>query len=211
MSGPESDRSLGVVAARRWPGSTGALRRAVLPWGRADAAATIRSGRVPADGHVPIGAVVEYVWFSLGFFLIHLGAYAVAGALNQQLLTKHLYGGEDALLAPFFRDMEDPEERRRSGRLMVPAQLVRALLMSVVLFPVLGAIGDLSYGVRFAFLAGLMFVYADVAAATPFSNNIEGRVYLQARFTSWDAFWRIQSEAVVYSLLFGGVAAWLLF
>jgi hypothetical protein len=154
---------------------------------------------------------MDYVWFSLGFFLIHLGAYAVVGALNQQLLTKHLYGGEGALLAPFFRDMEDPEERSRSGRLMVPAQLVRALLMSVVLYPVLGALGDLSYGVRFAFLAGLMFVYADLAAATPFSNNVEGLVYLKARFTAWGVFWRIQSEAVAYSLLFGSLAAWLLF
>ncbi len=154
---------------------------------------------------------MEYVWFSLGFFLIHLGAYVVAGVLNQQLLSKELYGGEQALYAPFFRNMEDPEEQRRSGRLMIPAQLARALLMSVVLYPVLDALGDLSYGLRFGFLAGLMFVYADLAAATPFSNNIEGLVYLKPRFTMPEVFWRIQSEAIVYSLLFGAVAAWLLF
>jgi hypothetical protein len=40
---------------------------------------------------------MRHVWFSLGFFAIHLGAYVVAGVLNQQLLSKHIYGGEQAL------------------------------------------------------------------------------------------------------------------
>jgi hypothetical protein len=154
---------------------------------------------------------MSYLWFSAGFFLIHLGAYVVAGVLNQQLVSRDLYGGEDALFAPFFRNADDAVERRRQARLMVLAQLVRALLMSVVLYPLLGPIGDLSFGLRFAFLGGLMFVYADLASATPFANNIEGIVYLKPRLTTWDVFWRIQSEAVVYSLLFGGFAAWLLF
>lgn len=154
---------------------------------------------------------MEYVWFSLGFFLIHLAAYAVAGALNQNLLTRDLYGGEQALFSPFFRDMEDRAEAQRVARLMVPAQLARAVAMSVVLYPILGALGELPYGLRFAFLTGLMFVYADFASATPFSNNIEGIVYLKPKFTTRDVFLRIQSEAVVYSLLFGAIAAWLLF
>ena len=154
---------------------------------------------------------MEYVWFTVGFFLIHLVCYVVAGVLNQQLLTKHVYNGPDAVLAPMFRDMDDPEERRRQGRLMVPAQLVRAVLMSVVLYPLLGPLAELSFGVRFGVLAGLMLVYADIASATPFSNNVEGLVYLKERFTRWDTFWRIQSEALVYSVMFGALASWLLF
>lgn len=154
---------------------------------------------------------MTYVWFTVGFFLIHLVAYVVAGVLNQQLLARDIYGGEQSLFAPFFRNMDDPQERRRQGKLMIPAQLVRAVFMSIVLYPLLPAIGDLPFGTRFAFLAGLMFVYADLAAATPFSNNVEGLVYLKRRFTTKDVFWRIQSEAIVYSLLFGGFAAWLLF
>ena len=135
----------------------------------------------------------------------------MAGVLNQQLVSRELYSGERALYAPFFRNVDEPAERGRQGRLMVPAQLARALLMSIVLYPLLGTLGDWSFGLRFAFLSGLMFVYADLAAATPFSNNIEGLVYLQPRFTTWEVFWKVQSEAVVYSLLFGGFAAWLLF
>jgi hypothetical protein len=56
-----------------------------------------------------------------------------------------------------------------------------------------------------------MFVYSDLAAATPFPNTIEGLVFLRKRFITPDAFFRIQSEAILYSLLFGGFATWLLF
>jgi hypothetical protein len=44
----------------------------------------------------------------------------------------------------------------------------------------------------------------------PFSDNIEGLVYLRPEVTRWEVFWRIQPEAVVYALLLGAVAAWLL-
>lgn len=155
---------------------------------------------------------MKHVWFTLGFSAVHLVAYVAAGVLNQKLLSQRIYGGgEQALLAPFFRNVDDPAERRRQGKLILPAQLTRAVLLSVVLYPLLGPIGDLGFGVRFAFLAGLMFVYTDLASATPFVNNIEGLVYLKPRFTTWDVFWRVQAEAVAYSLMFGGAAGWLLF
>lgn len=53
---------------------------------------------------------------------------------------------------------------------MLPAQLVRGALLSVVLYPILTPLTELSFGTRFGFLSGLMFVYTDLAAATPFPN-----------------------------------------
>lgn len=153
---------------------------------------------------------MRYVWFSLGFFAIHLVAYVVAGVLAQ-MWSKDIYHGPDALLRPLMRDVTEVAERQRQGLLIVPAQLVRALLMSVVLYPLLDALAELSYPIRVLVLGGLMLVYADVAAALPFPNTIEGLVYLRQRFVTASTFWRIQSEAVIYSLLFGSVAAWLLF
>ena len=153
---------------------------------------------------------MRYVWFSLGFFVIHQVAYVVAGVINQRY-TKDLYVGAAALYRPFMRDVSEADEQRRQGRLMLPAQLVRAVAMSVVLYPILDAIGDLSFGIRAALLGGLMFVYADVASAIPFSNTIEGLVYLKPEYVTRDVFWRIQSEAVIYSVLFGVAAGWLLF
>ena len=153
---------------------------------------------------------MRYVWFSLGFFVIHLGAYVIAGVLTQTW-SKDIYHGDDALLSPVLRDVSEEAERLRQGKLMIPAQLVRALMMSVVLYPLLDALGGLSYPVRAAVLGGMMLVYADIASASPFPNTVEGLVYLRERFVTASAFWRLQSEAVIYSALFGSVAAWLLF
>jgi hypothetical protein len=153
---------------------------------------------------------VRYVWFSAGFFAIHLAAYVLAGIVTQ-LWSKDIYHGPEALLHPVLRDVTEEAERQRQGKLMLPAQLVRALLMSVVLYPLLDALGELAYPVRALVLGGLMLIYADVASASPFPNTIEGLVYLRERYITASAFWRLQSEAVIYSLLFGLVAAWLLF
>jgi hypothetical protein len=153
---------------------------------------------------------VEYVWFSLGFVAIHLSAYIAAGALTLQF-TRDLYTGDSALFASFLRDVDAPAEKTRQGLVMWPAQLARGLLMSIVLYPILGPLAELSFAARFGFLAALMFVYTDLAAATPFSDNIEGLVYMKKKFVRPNVFWRIQSEALIYSTVFGGLAAWTLF
>lgn len=108
---------------------------------------------------------VNYVWFSLGFVAIHLGAYIVAGAVSLRF-TRDLYTGDGALFAPFLRDVATPEEKARQGLVMGPAQLARGLLMSVVLYPVLTPLAELPLAARFGFLTALMFVYTDLAAAT---------------------------------------------
>ena len=101
------------------------------------------------------------------------------------------------------RDISNPGEARRIGFVVVPWQFVRGLLMSVVLYPVLEPLGELPFALRFALFAGLMFVYADFASAIPFSNTIEGLLYLKKRFVEWRTFLKIQVEAVIYSVLFG--------
>ena len=153
---------------------------------------------------------MDYLWFTLWFTAIHLGAYIVAGVVTLRF-TRDLYEGEDALFGAFLRDLADPVERQRQGIVMWPAQVLRGALMSVVLYPVLPTLSELSSLSRFGFLFGLMFVYADLAAATPFPNTIEGIVYLRQRFVRPDVFWRIQGEALLYSLVFAGLAGWIAF
>lgn len=150
-----------------------------------------------------------YLQFSLWFTLLHVVAYFVAGAIDFQL-AKRFYGGKRRAL-DFLRDMSRPEEGTRVMRLLVPAQLGRAVLMSLVLYPILGPLGDLPFFLRFVFLAGLMFVYADFASAIPFSNTVEGLIYLKPRYVTRQLFWTIQVEAVLYSMMFGAAAALLLF
>lgn len=153
---------------------------------------------------------MEYLVFSGLFIISHIFAYYLAGAITYPLFYEHLHGGADSLYGSFLRDMTDPAEKKRQGMLLIPAQVARGLLMSLVLYPVLGYLGEISFGLQFAFMAGLMFVYADLASAVPFSNTIEGIVYMKPRFIR-EAFWKTQIEAVIYAATMGAFAGLYLF
>ena len=152
---------------------------------------------------------MEYIKFSLFFMLVHTGAYFIAGMLAYRI-SRDLYHGENRLL-DFLKDMSDSVENARVAKLTLPLQLLRGLVLSLVLYPILGLLGDLSYPLRFVFLAGLMFVYTDFASAVPFPHNVEGVIYMKERYLKKSAFWKLQFEMIIFSILFGSVAAWLLF
>ena len=152
---------------------------------------------------------MDYVWFSLWFTVIHVGSYTAAGALALGI-SGGLYRGPDRLL-DFLRDMSDDAESGRVGKLFLPAQILRGLLMSIVLYPVMGLLGDVSFVLRFLFLAGLMLVYTDVASGDPFPHNIEGFVYMREKYLKGDQVWKLYVEIVIYSIVFGLVASWVLF
>lgn len=153
---------------------------------------------------------MEYIKFSLLFFVVHTITYYIAGIINLQF-SKRLYGGRDQLYKSFLRNMSDPQEVKTVNKKIIPVQLIRAILMSVVLYPVLGFLGDLSFGLRFLFMGGIMFVYADFCSAIPFSNTLEGLIYMKPEFVKPHVFWTIQMEAIIYSVIFGLAASWLLF
>lgn len=148
---------------------------------------------------------MEYIKFSLLFMLVHTGAYFIAGMLAYRI-SRDLYHGENRLL-DFLKDMADPAENARVAKLTLPLQLLRGLVLSIVLYPILELLGDLSYSLRFVFLAGLMFVYTDFASAVPFPHNLEGVIYMKERYLKKSAFWKLQFEMIIFSLLFGAVAA----
>ena len=153
---------------------------------------------------------MTYIKFTLLFFVIHFACYIIAGLIDYQL-AKSVYAGKNRLFKSFFRDMDDQRESMRIARLLIPSQLIRAILMSAVLYPILPFLGELSFGMQFLFMGSLMLIYADIACAVPFANTIEGIVYLQKPLVAPRVFWTIQLEAFIYSILFGLGAAWLLF
>lgn len=154
--------------------------------------------------------MITYVKFSLLFFIIHLVCYTIAGVIDFQL-AKKMYSGKNRLYKSFFRDMDDKKESMRIAGLLIPSQFVRGIIMSIVLYPILPYLKELSFVMQFIFMGSLMFVYADFASAIPFSNTIEGIVYLKKEFVAKRVFWTIQLEAVLYSIMFGLLSAWLLF
>lgn len=151
----------------------------------------------------------DYIIFSLLFFVFHLLCYIIAGVIDLRLAGK-MYSGKERLYKSFFRDMNDIKESKRIAKLLIPSQFVRAVLMSVVLYPILPYLTELSFVMQFIFMSSLMFVYADFSSAIPFSNTIEGIVYLKKEFVQKKVFWIIQFEAIMYSVLFGLLSAWLL-
>ena len=125
--------------------------------------------------------MIVYAKFSFLFFVIHFACYIIAGVIDKQL-AKNMYEGKDRLYNAFFRDMEDKRESTRIAKLLIPSQFIRALLMSFVLYPILPYLQELSFGMQFLFMSSLMFIYADFSSAIPFSNTIEGFVYLKKKF-----------------------------
>ncbi len=153
---------------------------------------------------------MEIIRFTFLFFIIHTITYYIAGIINLQF-SKKLYGGRNQLYKSFLRNISDPNEASSVNKKILPVQMIRAILMSVVLYPVIGFLGELSFGLRFLFMGGLMFIYADFCSAIPFSNTLEGIIYMKPKYVKPRVFWTIQMEAIVYSILFGLAAGWFLF
>ena len=47
-------------------------------------------------------------------------------------------------------------------------------------------------------------------SAIPFSNTLEGILYLKKEFVKKRVFWTIQLEAILYNIMFGLLSAWFL-
>ncbi|PKP20532.1 MAG: hypothetical protein CVU04_03700 [Bacteroidetes bacterium HGW-Bacteroidetes-20] len=133
----------------------------------------------------------------------------IAGLIDLQL-AKKIYKGRNRLYKSTFRDIDNENESKRIAKILIPTQFIRAIAMSIVLYPILTYLQEFSFGMKFVFMSSLMFVYADFASAVPFSNTIEGIIYLKKEFVEKRVFWTIQFEAFLYSVLFGLLSAWLL-
>ncbi len=152
---------------------------------------------------------MEYLQFTFWFTIFHIFSYISAGAIALNI-SGDLYRGEKRLL-DFIRNMDDKIESKHVQRYFIPAQIFRGILMSVVFYPILTVLGSLSFIYIFLFIAGLMFLFTDFASAIPFVNNIEGFVYMRKKYLKKNSFWKLYLETIIYSLVFGLLAAYFLF
>jgi len=152
---------------------------------------------------------MQYLVFSLWFTLIHALSYMIAGMLALRI-SKDIYDGKSRLM-DYLRDMSDENESKNVHKWFIPGQIVRGILLSIILYPILIPLGELSFGIRFLFFAGLMFVYTHVACAAPCPDNIEGLIYMKERYIKKLSFLKFQFEMVIYSLLLGLLVSYLLF
>lgn len=83
---------------------------------------------------------MEYIKFSLLFVLVHTGAYFIAGLLAYRI-SRDPYHGENRLL-DFLKDMSDQAKNARVAKFTLPLQLLHGLLLSIVLYPIMGLLED---------------------------------------------------------------------
>ena len=152
---------------------------------------------------------MEYFRLSIWFVLIHSFSYMFAGALALKI-SEDIYENKDRLM-DYVRDMSDEKEKSHVTKWFFPAQLIRGLLMSFVLYPIITPLGELSFALRFLFFFGLVFIYTHISCAAPCSDNIEGYVYLKERYLNKTMFFKFQFEMIIYSSLFGLLVSLIIF
>lgn len=152
---------------------------------------------------------MKYLMFSLGFLIIHSVSYTLAGVLAL-MLSKDIYK-EKQRLFDFVRDMSEEKDKKHVEKWFLPAQIIRGALLSMVMYPVLDILSEISFLTRFLFFGSLMFIYTDVASAVPFPHNIEGLVYMKAKYLNLSSVGKLYLEIAIYSMIFGLLASSVLF
>ncbi len=152
---------------------------------------------------------MQYLVFSLWFTLIHVLSYTLAGVLALRI-SKDIYEGRSRLM-DYLRDMSDEKESKHVQKWFIPGQILRGILMSIILYPILAPLGELSFGIRFLFFIGLMFIYTHLSSVAPCSDNIEGLIYLKERYINRTLFLKFHFEMIIYSLLLGFFVSFFLF
>ncbi len=146
--------------------------------------------------------MARYLRLALAFILGHTVSYLIVGAIAYPLFSKPFWEGPNPLYAPFVRTMAEPALWEQAMAWQIPGQLLRGLLMAFVFIPLLPKLEEISLTRRYAFVAGLLFVFAHLAASAPSPGNIEGALYMRPEFVTV-GFWPSQPEMIAYSL-FGG-------
>ncbi len=143
---------------------------------------------------------MNYPIFSTLFIISHTSAYFIAGIIAYNI-SQDLYQGKNRLL-DYLVDPNQEGEAKFTLKKVLPAQIIRSLLMSIILYPLLGAITKLSFTIKFLFFTGLMLIYTDLTSTPPFPSNIEGLVYMKPKYIKKKTFWKTQTEMIIYSTIF---------
>ncbi|MFO7929127.1 MAG: hypothetical protein R6U35_05630 [Candidatus Humimicrobiaceae bacterium] len=152
---------------------------------------------------------MQYLVFSLWFTVIHAIAYTLAGMLALRI-SNDIYEGKSRLM-DYLRDMSIEKESKHVQKWFIPGQIVRGILLSIILYPILIPLGELAFGMRFLFFTGLMFIYTHLACAAPCSDNIEGLIYLKERYINKTLFLKFHFEMIIYSVALGFFVSFFLF
>lgn len=147
----------------------------------------------------------QFVRFSGRVVVAHVVTYIGVGVLAYAFLT-HQFFEPEGLTAQVMRTPADPQLWSHVTRWMLPAQVLRGLLIAGVLFPFVPTLMAWSYWRRVAVLAGLYVVLGQWASTVAGSGTIEGWLILRPEFTAPRIVWGAMAEGLVQGI---ALAAWL--
>lgn len=147
-----------------------------------------------------------HIRFVLVIIISHTIGYLFSGGISYQLITKEFWEGPDSLLSVYLRTPEHEELWNFAMIWQIPAQLIRALLIGLVLLPLYSSLKEWTASKKFLFFSTLLFVLTHMSASAPSPANIEGAVYMRPEFIKL-AFMKMQVEMILYSIVAGWIFA----
>lgn len=150
-------------------------------------------------------SVNRFVRFSGRVIAAHVVTYIGVGVVAYTLLT-HQFFEPHSVAAQVMRTPADPQLWRHVTRWMLPAQVLRGLLIAAVLFPFVPTMLAWSYLKRAAALFGLYVVLGQWASTVAGSGTIEGWLILRPEFTEPRIVWGAMGEGLAQGIV---LAAWL--
>lgn len=136
----------------------------------------------------------------------HVTTYFLAGAIAYPLLTKEYYVGQNPIFAVFLRTEADADLWGHVVRWFLPAQILRGLLISAVLYPLFDTLRTWTFTKRWFLISGLIIGLGFWAAAVPAPGTIEGMIYMRPFITPY-VHLRVQPENVLQGLALGLLVA----
>jgi len=147
--------------------------------------------------------------FLVRVIIIHILAYFVSLGLGYQLFIADLYEGADGVLSHFFRSPEDRTLWAHVTRWVIPAQIIRGLLIGLGLLPFYFYLMQMKRSKRFLVLFTLFISLGLWASASAGPGTIEGLIHIRPDVPLY-AHLIIQPSLILYTILTAlGISMWM--
>jgi len=152
----------------------------------------------------------KFTWFAVKVTVAQAVSYIVAGMIAYPLFTRQLFEGPSPLVAPLMRLPTEPELWSHVIKWMLPAQILRGVLMAGALYPFLSSLESWSFTKRFLSIASLYIVLGQWSSPVAGASTVEGWVILRPEFTTPQVILSVVPEGLIQGLGFGAwLARWL--
>ena len=152
----------------------------------------------------------KFTWLAVKVTVVQAVTYIVAGMIAYPLFTRQFFEGSSPLLAPLMRLPNEPELWGHVMKWMLPAQILRGVLIAGALYPFLSSLQSWSFTKRFLGMASLYIVIGQWSSPVAGASTIEGWVILRPEFTTPQVVLSVIPEGLIQGLGFGAwLARWL--